>query len=186
MIAGHDDPAIFTLEMPPASTWKKGDWAPAPNYTRPVPITSSICLDFAHSSSFTGLHSRPSIILAPAKTWHVAVGNAMWEQAKARAIETGSTVFWCDGGDGALGGIATSAYSEIIQRGWGSWSKIVPIAYPFDTRRTLFLWGGQSLALALVWIVAGAGFGPVMGRLAVQGSLQVVRRVARGRLTTES
>lgn len=186
MIAGHDDLAIFTLDMPPAAHWTKGDWGSAPNYTRPIPITSSICLDFAHSSSFTGLESRPSIILAPAKTWHVAVGNAMWEQAKTRAAETGSTIFWCDGGDGALGGVATSGYSEVLQRGWGTWSVTIPIAYPFNTRRTLFMWGGQSSALALVWIVAGVGYGPVVGRRAVQGSMQLIRRIARGRSTAES
>ncbi|KAF7799298.1 hypothetical protein EIP86_010530 [Pleurotus ostreatoroseus] len=181
MVPGHNTPDVFTLQMPaPSKNWKPNDWASTPNHTRPIPITTSICLDFAHSSSFTSLDSRPAVILAPAKTWHVAVGNAMWEQAKARATETGSTVFWCDGGEGALGGIATSGYSEIVQRGWGSWSKVIPLAYPFDTRRTVFTLGGQSTAFAIVWLVTGVGYGPTLGRFAVQGSMQLARRLTRG------
>ncbi|KAJ3552896.1 hypothetical protein NM688_g3913 [Phlebia brevispora] len=158
MVPGNEDPQIFTLDMPAPSGYKSPQWAPGSNHTRPIPISVSICLDFAHSSSFTGFDSRPALILAPAKTWHVAVGYAMWEQAKSRAIETGSTIFWCDGGAGGIGGVATKDYSEIVQRGPGAWDKMVPIAYPFDTRRMIFALGGQYTAFAAVWAVVGVGW----------------------------
>lgn len=157
MTPGTDTPDIFTINLGPPSGTRRGDWAPGPNYTRPIPLTASICLDFASESSFTSLTSRPAIILAPARTWHIAVGQAMWEQAKARAAETDSTVVWCDGGEGGISGIASRAYSEILQVGPGSWSKSIGVHYPFDDGRTFFSSGGDLGSFALVLCITGIG-----------------------------
>jgi predicted amidohydrolase len=154
---GHEAPGIFTIEL------KK------PFKGRTVPVSASICLDFAFSSSFTSLSSRPALILAPAKTWHIGVGLAMWEQAKARAAETGSTVVWCDGGKGGISGVANGAYSEIVQVGPGSWVKHIAIPHPFNERRTFFTWGGDGVAFLIVWIVT---FGPIP---LVHAALQTIR-----------
>lgn len=137
--------------------WKGPGWSKEGN-TRPIPITASICLDFAHTSSFTPLKTRPALILAPAKTWHESVGLAMWEQAKARAAETGATILWCDGGKGGLSGIADGRYSEVVQVGAGSWSKTIGIPYPFDERRTFYMRGGQGTVFTAVWVVAVVGY----------------------------
>ena len=83
----------------------------------------------------------------------------MWEQAKARAAETGSVVVWCDGGKGGISGIATGAYSEIIQVGPGSWAKSLSFSYPFNEARTVYTWGGSTLAFIIVWSVTGIGAG---------------------------
>ncbi|KAI0088803.1 hypothetical protein BDY19DRAFT_1071077 [Irpex rosettiformis] len=167
---GHDAPSIYTIKL---SKPLKG---------HNIPVSASICLDFAHSSSFTSFTSRPALILAPARTWHIGVGSAMWEQAKARASETGSTVVWCDGGEGGISGIASGAYSEIIQVGPGSWVKRLGIPYPFDERRTTYTWGGDGLAFVVVWALLGQGYvaraiwvGGRRVRTGVAGSMAFVR-----------
>lgn len=140
------------LAHPKSHTAQK--WAPAPNHTRPIDITASICLDFSTSSSFAGLPSRPALILAPARTWHTSVGLAMWEQAKARAEETGSMVLWCDGGEGGVSGIAGRGMHAFRQVGPGSWAQTVSVPWPFDQRRTVFSASGTA-ALAVIWAITG-------------------------------
>ncbi|TCD67112.1 hypothetical protein EIP91_000575 [Steccherinum ochraceum] len=176
---GTEEPPIYNYELTAPKRYKKPDWAPAPNFTRPIPVTASICFDFASSSSFALLESRPAIIFAPAKTWHLDIGYAMWEQAKARAMETGSVVVWCDGGAGGVSGVAARGLQEIVQVGQGSWTRTIGLQWPFDERRTVFNWGGSYMALISVWGILGVGwvvegvayrraflFGPVMGLLA--------------------
>ena len=156
MVAGKEAPRIAKFDMTAPKGYGPG-WGPGPNHTRPITLSASICLDFASSTSFTSFDERPALILAPAKTWQVGVGYAMWEQAKARAAEIGTTVLWCDGGEGGLSGIARGDYSEIVQRGSGSWSKTIALEYPFDQHRTVYGAAGQYGALLAVWFICGAG-----------------------------
>ncbi|CAL1695177.1 unnamed protein product [Somion occarium] len=158
LVPGSEDPEMFTVELSAPKNYNKTDWAPAPKYTRPIPITTSICLDLASPSSFDHLESRPSLILAPANTWHIGVGLAMWEQAKARAEETGSTVVWCDGGDGGVSGVAGGGYDEFVQVGQGSWYKTIGVPYPFNEERTTFARLGQYGAFMTVWAIVGVGY----------------------------
>lgn len=181
MVPGKEDPDIVTINMKAPKGYGPG-WGPAPNHTRPLAVTGSICLDFASSASFTSLDTRPALTLAPANTWHQSVGYAMWEQAKARAAETGSTVLWCDGGVGGLSGVARGDYSEIVQRGLGSWYKVVPWQYPFPEHRTIYAATGQYGPFAVVWAVLGLGYGTsgaillsMRGRDSVRGLLERVR-----------
>ncbi|KZT05829.1 uncharacterized protein LAESUDRAFT_701145 [Laetiporus sulphureus 93-53] len=148
-------PGMYTLDLTAPKGWSKGHWAP--NYTRPIPLTVSICLDFSSPSSFASLDSRPALILAPARTWHTSVGYAMWEQARARAEELGSMVLWCDGGEGGVSGVAGGGMREVMQVGQGSWSRRIGVQWPFDQGRTFFSIGGGYAALATVWGIAGVG-----------------------------
>ncbi|RPD57064.1 hypothetical protein L227DRAFT_552504 [Lentinus tigrinus ALCF2SS1-6] len=158
MTPANEKPSIFTLQLRHPRTYTAPKWAPAPNHTRPIDLTASICLDFSTSASFAGLPSRPALILAPARTWHTSVGLAMWEQAKARAEETGSMVLWCDGGEGGVSGIAGRGMHAFRQVGPGSWTQTVSIPWPFDSRRTVFSLAGTSAALAVVWSIMGMGW----------------------------
>ena len=158
LIPGTEDPGMFTIDLKAPKNYNKSDWAPGPNYTRPIPITMSICLDLAHPSSFDHLESKPSLILAPARTWHIGIGLAMWEQAKSRAHETGSTVFWCDGGEGGVSGVVGGGYDQPTQVGPGSFYKTIGISYPFDGKRTIYALGGQHATLWVVWAVVGLGY----------------------------
>ncbi|KAL1951449.1 hypothetical protein VTO73DRAFT_598 [Trametes versicolor] len=151
----NEQPSLFTMHLPHPKSWTAPEWAPAPNFTRPIDITASICLDFTTASSFAGLPARPALILAPARTWHPSIGRAMWEQAKARAEETGSMVLWCDGGAGGVSGLAGRGMHAFRQTGPGSWAQTVSVPWPFDQRRTMFAAGGTSAALAAVWAIAG-------------------------------
>ncbi|TDL28221.1 hypothetical protein BD410DRAFT_713382 [Rickenella mellea] len=118
-----------------------------------LPITASICLDFATSSPFADLPIRPALILGPARTWDIKVATAMWEQAKARAEEIGSTVLWCDGGAGGISGIAGQGMNEVFQTGAGSWIKTIGIGAPFNENATTFYArGGNWSAYTLVWV----------------------------------
>lgn len=144
-------PSIFEIELGPPKDVKKIEWAPAPNYTRPIPLTSSICLDFAFPSQFGDLSSRPALILAPARTWERTVGHAMWLQARQRAAELQSIVLWCDGGEGGVSGVAGRGFNDIVQVGSGSFVRTIGIQYPFNDRKTNFARFGD-IFLILFWI----------------------------------
>jgi len=146
-----EPPTIYTLELSAPPGMRKPDWAPAPNYTRPVPLTTSICLDFTALSPFSELPSRPALILAPARTWHQAIGFAMWEQAKARAEEIGSMVLWCDGGEGGVSGVAGRGANEVTQAGKGSWIRTIGVEWPFDEDRTIYARVGNLPVILLFW-----------------------------------
>lgn len=159
MVPSDEEPVIYELPLGPPQGTPKFDWAEGQNHTRPVPITSSICLDFASESSFLSLGSRPALILAPARTWHPSVGLAMWNQARQRASETGSTILWCDGGEGGLSGVIGGGYEEPLQFGEGSWTKTIGLTYPFPEHKTGFMFtrAGNFGAFLIVWMVAGGG-----------------------------
>lgn len=158
MGASNSSPDIYTIPLHAPGKTHKPDWAPSPNFTRPISVTSSICLDFASPSSFTSLDSRPSLILAPARTWHESVGYAMWNQAKQRSFETGSTVVWCDGGEGGVSGIIGRGHGEPIQVGEGSWISTIGLSYPFDESRTAFtVIGHFGSMLVILFLCAGVG-----------------------------
>jgi hypothetical protein len=81
----------------------------------------------------------------------------MWEQARARAEEAGSMVLFCDGGDQGASGVAGQGIREPFQFGSGSWTRLVGVQWPFDERRTLYMWGGEALHATIVWSLLGAG-----------------------------
>ena len=138
----------------------KTDWAPGPNFTRPIALTASICLDFAHPSQFAELDSRPAVILAPARTWDVSIGFAMWSQAKQRAEEMGTLVLWCDGGEGGVSGIAGRGFHDVTQVGSGSWVRTIGIQYPFNENRTAYAYFPNLAAPLLFWALC---FGSSIG-----------------------
>ncbi|KDQ63351.1 hypothetical protein JAAARDRAFT_53575 [Jaapia argillacea MUCL 33604] len=154
-IAGKEPPTVHTLLLTPPKGTTVPEWG---NRTRPLPVTSSICLDFSTPSSFSALESKPALILAPARTWHPTVGLAMWEQAKARASETGTYVLWCDGGEGGVSGIAGNGYHEVMQVGDGSWVRGLGVGYPFNDKRTMFTSGGEWFAMFVAWGILGLGW----------------------------
>ncbi|KAF5385251.1 hypothetical protein D9615_001352 [Tricholomella constricta] len=150
-------PSIVTLELASPKDVNKTDWVPSgPPYIRPVPLTASICLDFADPAPFAELDSKPALILAPARTWDIAVGIAMWQQARQRAEELGTMVLWCDGGDGGVSGVAGGGFRDFTQVGLGSWVKTIGIQYPFDERQTPYARVGD-LAILLIWLLVLGG-----------------------------
>ena len=151
-----NDPEIYELELRGSNKNKK--WTPVPPYERTIPLTAAICLDFASPTIFTPLDSRPALILAPAQTWHHDVSMAMWEQAKARAEEAGSFVLFCDGGAQGASGVAGHGIQEPVQFGTGSWTRTIGVEWPFNQRRTLYMWGGEALPVGIVWLLVGGGW----------------------------
>ncbi|KAF8640528.1 hypothetical protein AX17_000190 [Amanita inopinata Kibby_2008] len=150
----EEPPDMFTIELPHPKDVNKTDWAPGPNYTRPLPVTTSICLDFTAPLPFANLPSRPALILAPARTWDINVGFAMWNQAKQRAEELGTMVLWCDGGNGGVSGVAGNGMNDIQQVGPGSWFRTVGVDYPHQESRTVYATIGNH-SLWLLWLIVG-------------------------------
>ncbi|KAG6821378.1 hypothetical protein H0H93_014175 [Arthromyces matolae] len=149
----EESPNITTFLLGPPKGYNKTEWVPqGPPYTRPLPVTASICLDFAFPSLFSELRTKPALILAPARTWDIAIGTSMWQQARQRAEELGTIVLWCDGGDGGVSGIGGGGFQEFMQVGLGSWVKTIGIPYPFDERRTVFASFGD-LSLVIFWLL---------------------------------
>ena len=79
----------------------------------------------------------------------------MWEQARARAEEAGGMVLFCDGGAQGASGVAGHGIREPVQFGSGSWTRTIGIEWPFNQRRTLYMWGGETLQLGIVWLLLG-------------------------------
>lgn len=156
-IPSVDPPAITRWQLKSPKGIAKHDWAPEPNFTRPLLVTSSICLDFTSPTVFTALDARPSLILGPARTWDSTVGLAMWEQAKARANELGSMILWCDGGLTGVSGVGGGGIQEPMQFGGGSWMRTIGIQYPFDENRTLYAKGGDFSVIVFLVALMGGG-----------------------------
>ncbi len=153
MIHSSEPPEVFTYDL---QISKKEQ--------RPIPITTSICLDFAMPNTFAQLHTKPALILAPAKTWDRSVAQVMWEEAKQRALELDSTVLWCDGGTSGLSGVAGKGQdSEPMQIGEGSWTRGIGVEFPFNERRTVYGAGGNAIAASLFFglIAVGMAFNGV-------------------------
>jgi len=145
-VTTDERPEVHAIELHRPREIPKENWN---TETRPIPITASICLDF--SAPLTMLSSRPALILAPAKTWHQGVGNAMYQIARARGREVGADVLWCDGGAGGVSGIGDN-----IQVGSGSFVKWIGVPYPPKDKRTPYGLGGDSMVLAFVTLISGA------------------------------
>lgn len=155
-IPSVDPPRIHHLELSHPKGVTAPEWAPAPNFTRSVPFTTSICLDLASPTAFTSLESRPALILAPARTWETTVSLAMWEQAKMRAAEQGSMVLWCDGGTTGVSGVGGQGIEEIMQVGAGSWERTIGTPWPFDERRTIYASVGEFFILVVLAAAMGS------------------------------
>jgi hypothetical protein len=78
----------------------------------------------------------------------------MWEQAKARAEETGSMVLWCDGGEGGLSGIGGRNFEDPVQVGEGSWAKTIATEWPLERTRTVYAHIGDVSVLVLLLLVS--------------------------------
>ncbi|KAJ3971138.1 hypothetical protein EV361DRAFT_800693 [Lentinula raphanica] len=151
-------PPLFTFDL------NMPKWLPGPAI-RPISLTASICLDFAMPDPFVDLpwsttsSGKPQIILGPARTWDLAVGNAMWEQAKQRAMELDSMILWCDGGDGGVSGIAGHGMHEVMQVGEGSWIRTIGLKYPADENRTFYgMIKGSGGTIAILWLLLLGGY----------------------------
>lgn len=135
---------------------------------RPVTLTASICLDFSSplfpsnpSTPIPGgdgtvtIPNRPSLILAPARTWDIRIGEAMYSLARIRAKEVGAELLWCDGGSGGLSGVGSD-----IQVGWGSWSKDIGVPYNADStegfKRTVYATFGDFGVIIVILGVWGS------------------------------
>ncbi|KAF9477524.1 hypothetical protein BDN70DRAFT_934153 [Pholiota conissans] len=151
-----NEPTLFEGELPRPNPVPKPDWGNAPNFTRPILMTSSICLDFAIPSPFAALDRKPGLILAPARTWDRTVGHAMWLQAKQRAAELNTMILWCDGGEGGVSGVAGGGIEEVTQVGSGSFVRNIAIPHPFNSERTVYARFG-SLGLIFFWILIYVG-----------------------------
>ncbi|KII94169.1 hypothetical protein PLICRDRAFT_50150 [Plicaturopsis crispa FD-325 SS-3] len=171
-----EPPTIFDLNLSAPKGVNKTDWNPDTPHTRPIALTSSICLDFSSPSIFKDLPSRPALILAPGRTWHSAVGLAMWEQAKARAAELDSAVLWCDGGEGGVSGVAGRGMHDIMQVGDGYWVRTIGIPWPHDERRSFYARTSDMTLLVIIWAILEGGR---LGSLLTLGAIKI-KTVGKG------
>ncbi|KAG6333640.1 hypothetical protein ID866_5452 [Astraeus odoratus] len=157
-IPSIDPPKIHRLELKHPRHIPAPEWSSPPNFTRSIPLTTSICLDLASPTAFRDLASRPALILAPARTWETTVSLAMWEQAKTRAAELDSMVLWCDGGFTGVSGVGGQGIHEIMQVGGGSWTRTIGVPWPFNERKTVYATGGEWFVLIFLAAVMGGDF----------------------------
>ena len=67
-------------------------------------------------------------------------------------------VLFCDGGAQGASGVAGHGIREPVQFGSGSWTRTIGVEWPFKQRRTLYMWGGETLQLGIVWLLLGGGW----------------------------
>ncbi|KAF9513039.1 hypothetical protein BS47DRAFT_1013047 [Hydnum rufescens UP504] len=165
-----EPPTVHTIQIPYG--FRQGRKHQYPK--RPLSLTASICLDFAHPGGLLTLGERPDVILAPASTWDASIGEGMVQQARMRADEVGATLLWCDGGGSAGEGVSAVVGRGETGESVGRRSFVRTIGIPWlggdesDDRvvagRTLYARGGDALALSLVWALVLGAWGA--GRLA--------------------
>lgn len=173
MTPSTEPPALFTLPLKKPSDIPKSEWGQPPTYTRPIPLSASICLDFAAPNPFAALESRPALLLGPAYTWDVEIGRMMFAQGAQRARELGAAVLWCDGGENGVSGVAGDGVDKSMQVGRGSWVRTIAVPHPFSEQQTWFGQFGHGLPLLLVWLLV---LGSAAPRL--PGMAGTVQRVA--------
>ena len=84
---------------------------------------------------------------------------SMWDQARSRAAELGSSILWCDGGDGGVSGVAGPGINEIVQVGQGSWVRNIGIDRPFGRKdQTMYAKRGDLFSLFVAWAIFGGGW----------------------------
>lgn len=106
----------------------------------------------------------------------------MWEQAKARAAEIGSTVLWCDGGEGGVSGVA-GGNVHFMQVGEGSWTRTIGIQWPFNENRTIYSRWGNIYTLWILWLLLGTGWAGekiVDNNLGFHSIIDGIRRIFKG------
>ena len=64
-------------------------------------------------------------------------------------------VLFCDGGHGGVSGIAGRGMNEIMQIGSGSWTRTIGVQWPFNERRTAYIYAGNYTALMILWGLVG-------------------------------
>ena len=105
----------------------------------------------------------------------------MWEQARERAEEAGGMVLFCDGGAQGASGVTGHGIREPVQFGSGTWTRTIGVEWPFKQRRTLYMWGGETLQFGIVLILLGGGWATdaLVLRANHRGARGVVTSVSR-------
>jgi hypothetical protein len=85
-------------------------------------------------------------------------------------------VLFCDGGAQGASGVAGQGIREPVQFGTGSWTRTIGVQWPFDQRRTLYMWGGEYLPVVFVWLLVGGS--SAVESLIRHGSLRGIRGAA--------
>ncbi|KAG9021359.1 hypothetical protein FS837_007325, partial [Tulasnella sp. UAMH 9824] len=175
----HNNPPFATIPLPPPPSLPKPEKR---SYPRPISLTTSICLDF--TQPFPSLPHHPDIILAPARTWHPAVGLAMASLAGARGDELGASVLWCDGGSGAVNGVYgygrgnRGLLIEEVGNAGKSWVATFGVPYnggrDEERPKTVYALAGGSGALAFLAAIVGVGWGAekIFERLTAGGEFE--------------
>ncbi|KAJ3074644.1 hypothetical protein HDU98_010640, partial [Podochytrium sp. JEL0797] len=107
--------AVPVVPLPAVVNPKKGSF-------RDVVVSSAICLDMDFPDVFSGLQTRSGgpqvdLVLSPAGTWDVDVGDLHMRMAKVRAIENGVAVLRCDAKDGVSAFIDAKGREQVVFRG---------------------------------------------------------------------
>jgi len=88
-------------------------------------------------------------------------------------------VLFCDGGAQGASGVAGHGIREPVQFGTGTWTRAIGVQWPFNQRRTLYMWGGEYLPVAFVWLLVGGSSAiEVLIRHGPHGSLRGIRGAA--------
>lgn len=116
---------------------------------RSISVAAAICLDNSFPLAIEPSSSRADLILAPAKTWQLSIGQAMLETASTRAAELQTRILWCDGGQGGLSSILGNAIREETQAGRGSFIKTIGISVA-DSSATFYGRNGAWASWCLI------------------------------------
>ncbi|KAI8619263.1 hypothetical protein BC830DRAFT_1165506 [Chytriomyces sp. MP71] len=143
MVAGRAPPPVVTL--PDTVSPKRGA-------KRPIVVSAGICLDLDHAALFSGLQGRADVLLSPAGTWSVRVGDVHTRMAAGRAVEQGVGVLRCDARGGVSGYLDRRGREKVMFRGEEMReSFVITVPVPLETTRTWYsIWGDWFAWIAVL------------------------------------
>ncbi|KAJ3233339.1 hypothetical protein HDU81_002320 [Chytriomyces hyalinus] len=137
---------------------------------RALKVSGAICLDMDFPGLWNGIDRDVDLVLSPAGTWSVGVGDVHVTMAGVRAIENRFSILRCDARGGVSGFLNHNGKPQVLYSGVEMHdSFLVSVALPLEPRWTFYSVVGDGFIVAL--LVLGAAFAVADARYAVRSRI---------------
>ncbi|TPX63780.1 hypothetical protein CcCBS67573_g08582 [Chytriomyces confervae] len=137
---------------------------------RALKVSAAICLDMDFPGLWNGIDHDVDLVLSPAGTWSVGVGDVHVKMAGVRAIENGFSILRCDARGGVSGFLNHQGKPQVVYRGVEMHdSFLISVALPLKPRWTFYSTLGDGLIGSV--LVLAAAFAAADGKYALRSRI---------------